>query len=78
MSGATGEPRVIEWTWLGAVPYAEALRLQERIRDGVAGGSAAETLLLLEHPPVITLGRHASPANVLASPDRLARDGTMV
>jgi lipoyl(octanoyl) transferase len=78
LSGATGDPRVIEWAWLGAVPYAEALRLQEQIRDGVAGGSAAETLLLLEHPPVITLGRHASPANVLASPDRLARDGTTV
>ena len=78
MSGATGEPRVIEWAWLGAVPYAEALRLQEQIRDGVAGGSAAETLLLLEHQPVITLGRHASPANVLASPDRLAMAGTTV
>ncbi|NLG84565.1 MAG: hypothetical protein GX493_08190 [Firmicutes bacterium] len=39
----------------------------------VAGGE--NRLLLLEHPPVITLGRGADPANVLASPARLAEEG---
>jgi lipoyl(octanoyl) transferase len=64
-----------EWTWLGSVPYAQALCLQEQIREQVVQGRAPDTLLLLEHPPVITLGRHANPNNVLASPERLRRDG---
>jgi len=66
---------VCEWAWLGRVPYLEALRLQEQTRERVREGSACDTLLLLEHPPVITLGRHANPGNVLAAPERLARDG---
>jgi lipoyl(octanoyl) transferase len=70
-----GAGHVAEWTWLGTVPYAQALRLQEQIREQVVQGSAPDTLLLLEHPPVITLGRHANPQNVLASPERLTRDG---
>ncbi|HKY31232.1 MAG TPA: lipoyl(octanoyl) transferase LipB [Candidatus Polarisedimenticolia bacterium] len=56
--------------WLGRVGYAEALGLQERlaaeaIRAREEGGRA-EHLLLLEHPHVITLGRNARAANVLA------------
>jgi len=60
------------------VPYARALRLQEQIRDQVADGRAADTLLLLEHEPVITLGRSANPANVLASPEDLRKSGIAV
>ncbi len=55
------------------MPYAEALRLQEQLRDQVAEGRATDTLLLLEHEPVITLGRSADPAHVLASPEELHR-----
>jgi lipoyl(octanoyl) transferase len=78
-TGGTNEAtHLFEWVWLGLVPYAKALRLQETIREQVAEGRAAETLLLLEHSPVITLGRNANPANVLASPERLARDGIEV
>ena len=51
--------------WMGRVPYAEALDLQARLVAEVAGGSG-ERLLLLEHPHVITLGRNAKPAHVLA------------
>lgn len=67
-----------EWAWLGRVQYEQALDLQEQIRDQVAAGTAAETLLLLEHEPVITLGRNADPANVLASPVELHRKGIPV
>jgi lipoyl(octanoyl) transferase len=67
-----------EWAWLGSVPYVKALRLQEVLRDQVAEGRALDTLLLLEHEPVITLGRSADPANVLASPNDLGRDGIAV
>jgi lipoyl(octanoyl) transferase len=65
--------RTVEWVWLGQRSYVEALALQHRIHAAVAEGSAPETLLLLEHPPVITLGRHADPANVLSSAETLAR-----
>jgi len=60
------------------MPFRQALRLQERVRDDVAAGDAPETLLLLEHEPVITLGRHAQPGHVLASPEALAKDGIAV
>ena len=71
-------PRTAEWAWLGRVPYAKALRLQEQVRDQVADGRAGDTLLLLEHSPVITLGRNANPANVLASPEDLRNSGVAV
>lgn len=67
--------RLAEWTWLGRVAYAQALCLQEHVRDQVAEDRAVETLLLLEHDPVITLGRHADPANILASPEDLRNRG---
>ena len=63
------------WCWLGRVPFAPAAVLQERLRAGVVAGTGAETLLLLEHTPVITLGRSAEPSNVLAPPADLARRG---
>jgi lipoyl(octanoyl) transferase len=46
---------------LGVVDYREALDLQREIADAVAGGDAPDTVLLLEHPPTITLGRRAEP-----------------
>jgi len=56
---------VAEWTWLGRIPYGPALELQEQIRNEILAGRRRETLLLLEHPAAITLGRHADPAHVL-------------
>jgi lipoyl(octanoyl) transferase len=63
--------RQAEWAWLGSLPYVEATRLQEEIRDAVGGERAPETLLLLEHDPVITLGRSADSRNILAPASRL-------
>ncbi len=48
---------------LGTVPYAEALALQEQLRDEVREG-ATEILLLLEHPPVYTRGRRSAPGEL--------------
>ena len=42
---------------LGVVPYREAWNLQRSIAADVADGSMPDTVLLLEHPPVVTLGR---------------------
>jgi lipoyl(octanoyl) transferase len=44
---------------LGLVPYAEALELQRTVAAAVAAGELPDTILFLEHPPVITLGRRA-------------------
>jgi lipoyl(octanoyl) transferase len=57
---------------LGRIPYAEGLALQARVVAARKAGSIGDTLLLLEHPPVITLGRNSSRANVLASDEWLA------
>ena len=70
--------RAIEWAWLGRLPYARALTLQERVHADVVAGRAPETLLLLEHDPVITLGRHADAAHVLAGAEALRRAGITV
>lgn len=51
---------------LGRCPYADAWALQKRLVDAICQGAASETLLLVEHDPVITLGRKAGAAgNVL-------------
>lgn len=71
-------PRSLEWTWLGRVPYAEAVALQESIRDGIRAGRSGDRLLLLEHPPVYTLGRNAGPGDVTAPAEWLAARGLEV
>ena len=67
--------RSLQVDWLGRVPYAEALALQEARVAEVRAGRAGDALLLLEHPPVITLGRSARPENLLQRPDALAELG---
>lgn len=60
---------------LGLCDYAEALQLQERVRAERLSGHRPDTLLLLEHTPVITLGRGAKPEHVLATRAELERQG---
>jgi lipoyl(octanoyl) transferase len=59
-------PRRVDWSFLGSVPYDAAVRLQERVRLALREGSGPERLLLLEHPPVYTLGRNAGDAEITA------------
>jgi lipoate-protein ligase B len=61
--------------WLGRTPYRGAWALQERLRDAILDGRGAETLLLLEHDPVITLGRFADASHVLLDEAALAARG---
>jgi lipoyl(octanoyl) transferase len=63
---------------LGRVPYAEALEIQQRVIAARKQDLIGDTLLLLEHPPVITLGRNASHANILVSDEWLASRGVEV
>jgi lipoyl(octanoyl) transferase len=66
---------MIQYLYLGRVPYDAALALQAEIADLRLHNRVCNTLLLLEHPPVLTLGRNANRANVLASDDLLASRG---
>jgi lipoyl(octanoyl) transferase len=66
---------MIEFLYLGRVVYDEALRLQAELVDLRYQGRVGNVLLLLEHPPVLTLGRNANRSNVLASDALLASRG---
>jgi len=88
-SGASGDPspgpvgamtrpelRVME---LGLVPYAEALELQRSLaRQRIAGEIDHDVLMLVEHPPVVTLGRSYKGATLTASPELLRTRGVDV
>jgi lipoyl(octanoyl) transferase len=63
---------------LGTLDYVTGLRLQQRLVELRKNGQIGDVLLLLEHTPVITLGRNAKAANVTASPELLAHRGVEV
>ena len=67
--------RVINVIYLGRADYSTALDLQKALEHLVKAGRIGHTLLLLEHPPVITLGRNAVAANIVASREFLAAQG---
>jgi len=69
---------VISVVQLGQIDYASGLRLQQKLVDARKAGQTSDVLVLLEHTPVITLGRNAKAANVLASADLLAARGVEV
>ncbi|MFZ5469307.1 MAG: lipoyl(octanoyl) transferase LipB [Myxococcota bacterium] len=59
---------------LGRVEYEDGLTLMRRFVEARATGQVNDTLFLLEHPPVLTLGRGGKRQNVLASEEVLARE----
>ena len=63
---------------LGRIDYAAGLELQRRLIEARYENRIGNTLVLLEHPPVLTLGRNASRANILASDEFLAYRGVEV
>jgi lipoyl(octanoyl) transferase len=65
---------------LGTVPYTDALALQQSLVEQRRAGRIPDTLLLLEHPAVITIGvkRTDARAHVVATPERLAELGVEV
>jgi len=60
---------------LGRISYAEGLSVQQRVVAARKAGTIGDMLLLMEHEPVLTLGRNSSRANVLMSDEELARRG---
>ncbi len=70
--------RTVSVVHLGVEPYGPALELQHRLVALRQEGRIGDALLLLEHTPVITLGRRADEKHILAPPDVLAREGIAV
>jgi lipoate-protein ligase B len=65
------------WTVpLGKLGYEEALELQRSLaRDRISGAIPQDLLLLVEHPPVVTLGRSSKEKHLVASPEFLRSKG---
>ncbi len=63
---------------LGRIAYAEALTLQRDLARRRQAGEVPDTLLLCEHPPVVTLGRASRREHLLVSPEGLAARGVHV
>jgi lipoyl(octanoyl) transferase len=72
--------RTIDVRRLGVVDYVEAVEMQKALVEDRRAGRIGDTLLLLEHPPVITLGarNRGKPSNIVASADELAAHGVAV
>lgn len=60
---------------LGAVEYGEALELQRRLLEEVRTGARPDTLVLLTHPPVVTMGRGSTASHVLLTQEQLRERG---
>jgi lipoate-protein ligase B len=61
---------------LGLTPYEEALELQRALaRERISGAIPEDMLLLVEHPPVVTMGRSAKARNLISSSEFLASKG---
>jgi lipoyl(octanoyl) transferase len=71
-------PRLINVLFLGRVDYSLAFELQQTLVHLVKESRISHTLLLLEHPPVITLGRNAGEQNIVASREFLAANGVQL
>ncbi len=63
---------------LGRIPYGEGLLIQAEVVAARKAGAIDDTLILLEHPPVLTLGRNASRVNILATNEQLANRGVQI
>ncbi|MBS1813610.1 MAG: lipoyl(octanoyl) transferase LipB [Acidobacteria bacterium] len=63
---------------LGRVSYAEGMRVMNAVAAARKQQKIGDTLILLEHPPVLTLGRNATRANILASDEVLAAKGVEI
>ena len=74
-----GKEHPLRVRWLGRLPYTEAWDLQRAFHEGkVLGRTPDDYLLLLEHPPVFTIGRNGSITNLLAEQAAVAAAGAEI
>jgi len=72
------ERRILKVEQLGLVEYGVALDIQKQTERGVVAGEQPDTLLLLEHPHVLTTGRRSAPGAIIAAEEVLAARGASV
>ena len=77
-TGSVMQLRSLSVHWLGRIGYDAALALQDRLVELRRGRAAADTLLLLEHDPVVTMGRGGRPEHVLHTREELDRRGVQL
>lgn len=73
-----GKPATLQVLKPGRLPYDQGLALQEKLIGERIDERIPDTLVLLEHPPVITLGRSGSEADIVAAPATLEENGVAV
>jgi len=64
--------------YLGVVPYESALKLQQELEPARAGGEIPDVLLLLQHPPVFTIGRFRGREDFIIPQEELQQEGIAV
>ncbi len=72
------QPVILNLVHLGRIDYSAALDLQKKLVEARHAQRIGNTLLLLEHPPVLTLGRNSIRSNILASDELLAQRGVEI
>ena len=77
-SAMATDPSVLDAIWLGRLGFADTLALQLRAREAVVAGTSAPVLLLVEHPPTLTLGRRGRREDVLWTDAQLAAFGVEI
>jgi lipoyl(octanoyl) transferase len=70
--------RTFEARWLGRAAYEPVHAMQHELLDARVRGAVGDTVLFVEHEPVVTLGRGAHAENVVATPERLRELGVSV
>ena len=63
---------------LGVVSYSDAMSMQERLHQDVAQGLIPGAIMTLQHPPTLTLGKHASEQNFLQTPSKIRSEGVEI
>jgi lipoyl(octanoyl) transferase len=71
LRGQEGPPTALQVYLLGTVDFEALLRFQRRLHYEISGDPAQAALILCEHPPLITVGRHGSRAHILLEPREL-------
>ena len=68
----------LRWDYLGLLPYQQAWDWQRELREQRIQGQIPDTLLLLQHPPTITLGRNRGEESLLLSPSQIEQQGVSI
>ena len=78
MQAREGPPSALQVYLLGTVDFEALLRFQRRLHYEISGDRSQAALILCEHPPLITVGRHGSRAHILMEPHELQVRGWRV